>query len=247
MADINLFREWVVSSHGRKSITWSRGLRARLGLGPEKSDEELATEQDSGEVVATVDRELWWRIVSTHVGARSRFLALLENGPSGLDDAIGFLDDVVRLGIVVQHRSDGPPRLASLKRAPRPPNQQPEQRNASVAEVAGQGGLPGVRLHDIRHFMATTMLADGVPVSIVSGLLGHERAATTLNVYSHFVEAGEPGGSRRYRLTPRRLRDGFWVGKPTTRARGVRSQSSSGATVRLNCAERVLVRGMCPS
>ncbi len=39
--------------------------------------------------------------------------------------------------------------------------------------------------------MATTLLTDGVPVSVVSGRLGHARAATTLNVYSHFVEAGD--------------------------------------------------------
>jgi hypothetical protein len=46
-------------------------------------------------------------------------------------------------------------------------------------------------LHDIRHFMATTMLTEGVPVSVVSGRLGHARASTTLNIYSHFVEAGD--------------------------------------------------------
>ncbi|MGH9152696.1 MAG: tyrosine-type recombinase/integrase [Acidimicrobiales bacterium] len=51
-------------------------------------------------------------------------------------------------------------------------------------------GLEGVRLHDLRHFMATTMLTAGVPVS-VAGRLGHARAATTLNVYSHFVDTGD--------------------------------------------------------
>jgi integrase len=54
-----------------------------------------------------------------------------------------------------------------------------------------KAGLDGVRLHDLRHFMATTMLTAGVPVSVVAGRLGHARAATTLNVYSHFVEAGD--------------------------------------------------------
>lgn len=52
-------------------------------------------------------------------------------------------------------------------------------------------GLEGVRLHDLRHFMATTMLTAGVPVSVVAGRLGHARAATTLNVYSHFVDTGD--------------------------------------------------------
>jgi integrase len=54
-----------------------------------------------------------------------------------------------------------------------------------------RAGLAEVRLHDLRHFMATTMLGAGVPVSIVAGRLGHARAATTLNVYSHFVESGD--------------------------------------------------------
>jgi integrase len=52
-------------------------------------------------------------------------------------------------------------------------------------------GLDEVRLHDVRHFMATTMLSAGVPVSVVAGRLGHARSATTLNVYSHFVDAGD--------------------------------------------------------
>lgn len=51
--------------------------------------------------------------------------------------------------------------------------------------------LDHVRLHDLRHFMATTILTAGVPVSVVAGRLGHARSATTLNVYSHFVEAGD--------------------------------------------------------
>ena len=52
-------------------------------------------------------------------------------------------------------------------------------------------GLDDVRLHDIRHFMATTMLSAGVPVSVVAGRLGHARSSTTLDVYSHFVDASD--------------------------------------------------------
>ena len=52
-------------------------------------------------------------------------------------------------------------------------------------------GLVGVRLHDVRHLYATQLLAAGVPVRTVSGRLGHADAATTLNVYAHFLEASE--------------------------------------------------------
>ncbi len=40
-------------------------------------------------------------------------------------------------------------------------------------------------LHDLRHFMATQMLAHGIVT--VSQRLGHGRASTTLNVYGHCV------------------------------------------------------------
>lgn len=50
-------------------------------------------------------------------------------------------------------------------------------------------GLESVRLHDLRHYVATALLAAGVPVPTVAGRLGHARASTTLNVYSHFVAA----------------------------------------------------------
>ena len=52
-------------------------------------------------------------------------------------------------------------------------------------------GLDTVRLHDLRHFAATRMLAAGVSVRTVSGRLGHANAATTLGVYAHFVEEAD--------------------------------------------------------
>jgi len=52
-------------------------------------------------------------------------------------------------------------------------------------------GLTNVRLHDLRHFSATRLLAAGVPVRTVSGRLGHANAATTLGVYAHFVEESD--------------------------------------------------------
>jgi integrase len=52
-------------------------------------------------------------------------------------------------------------------------------------------GLPNVRLHDLRHFSATRLLAAGVPVRTVSGRLGHANASTTLGVYAHFVEESD--------------------------------------------------------
>jgi integrase len=50
-------------------------------------------------------------------------------------------------------------------------------------------GLNRVRLHDLRHFTVTRLMAAGVPVRTVSGRLGHANPSTTLTVYSHWVEA----------------------------------------------------------
>ncbi|HXN59494.1 MAG TPA: site-specific integrase [Acidimicrobiales bacterium] len=52
-------------------------------------------------------------------------------------------------------------------------------------------GVPTVRLHDLRHFAATQLLAAGVPVRTVAGRLGHANAATTLNVYAHVLESSD--------------------------------------------------------
>ena len=47
------------------------------------------------------------------------------------------------------------------------------------------------RLHDLRHFMATTMLSAGIPITTVSARLSHARTSTTLNVYAHAVPGGD--------------------------------------------------------
>lgn len=54
-----------------------------------------------------------------------------------------------------------------------------------------RAGLPPFRLHDLRHFMATEMLAAGVPIVTVSQRLSHARVFTTLNVYAHSVPGGD--------------------------------------------------------
>ena len=52
-------------------------------------------------------------------------------------------------------------------------------------------GMDGLRLHDLRHYVATRLLANGTDVRTVAGRLGHRNASTTLNVYAHFVPAAD--------------------------------------------------------
>jgi Phage integrase family len=49
------------------------------------------------------------------------------------------------------------------------------------------GGLPKVRLHDVRHSYATAALAAGIPAKVVSERLGHENIAITVDTYSHVL------------------------------------------------------------
>lgn len=54
--------------------------------------------------------------------------------------------------------------------------------------VRDDADLPkSVRLHDLRHALATRMLAAGDDIRTVSGRLGHADPSTTLRIYAHFV------------------------------------------------------------
>jgi integrase len=67
----------------------------------------------------------------------------------------------------------------------------PDTITGGFRRLCERAGLKDVRLHDLRHLHATQLLAAGVPVRTVSGRLGHADAATTLNVYAHFLEASD--------------------------------------------------------
>ena len=45
-----------------------------------------------------------------------------------------------------------------------------------------------VRLHDLRHTVASQAVLQGIPLPVVARLLGHSRADMTLRVYSHVVD-----------------------------------------------------------
>ena len=47
------------------------------------------------------------------------------------------------------------------------------------------GSLPHIRLHELRHTLATLSLQAGVPITDISKQLGHASISTTLNFYSH--------------------------------------------------------------
>jgi integrase len=45
--------------------------------------------------------------------------------------------------------------------------------------------LPKVRFHDLRHAAGSIMLKNGIPMHVVSRILGHSNIATTIDIYGH--------------------------------------------------------------
>jgi len=52
-------------------------------------------------------------------------------------------------------------------------------------QTLAAAGLAGIGLHDLRHFYASGLIADGCDVVTVQRALGHAKATTTLTTYAH--------------------------------------------------------------
>ena len=64
----------------------------------------------------------------------------------------------------------------------------PDALTQSFVRLAERCGAK-VRLHDLRHFTATQLIAAGHDPAVVAGRLGHTDATTTLKLYAHALEA----------------------------------------------------------
>lgn len=63
----------------------------------------------------------------------------------------------------------------------------PDSTSRAFKNLCEKAGIVGVRLHDLRHYVATRLLVAGIDPRTVAGRLGHRNASTTLDVYAHFV------------------------------------------------------------
>ncbi len=63
----------------------------------------------------------------------------------------------------------------------------PEHVSYTFQRARAAAGLPRVRFHDLRHSAATLMLAEGVPLAVISEWLGHSGIAITASHYSAIV------------------------------------------------------------
>ena len=80
-ADLRLWRTYVSASHGRKALTWSKGLRDWAGMEPEMTDEQIAAQDQCGEAVALFDHDAWRQIRTA--GAASLLDELELHGSEG--------------------------------------------------------------------------------------------------------------------------------------------------------------------
>ena len=60
-------------------------------------------------------------------------------------------------------------------------------------EFTDKIGITGVTFHGLRHTAASYMIKNHVPITTVSGVLGHANTTTTLNIYSHMIEDTKKG------------------------------------------------------
>lgn len=59
--------------------------------------------------------------------------------------------------------------------------------NHWFAKWRGERGFDGITAHQLRHFHATQLLAEGMDVKTVQTRMGHSSAAMTLDVYAHAI------------------------------------------------------------
>lgn len=65
----------------------------------------------------------------------------------------------------------------------------PSSSRADGNVCAKRAGLEHVKLHGLRHFVATELLTGGIDLCTVSNRLGHARTSTTLDIYWAWVPA----------------------------------------------------------
>jgi len=56
--------------------------------------------------------------------------------------------------------------------------------------------LSRIRFHDLRHTAASLMLNHGVPVIVVSKILGHAKPSTTMDIYGHLINEMQEEAAR---------------------------------------------------
>jgi hypothetical protein len=91
----NLFREYSKAFKGKRQLVWSKGLREKLGLDVEKTDQELAEEEVQDSVTLGYLTTSEWKLILKH----EQRAQLLQVASSGVwDDVQSFLRELKQRG-----------------------------------------------------------------------------------------------------------------------------------------------------
>ena len=140
--------------------------------------------------------------VALATGLRLGELQAVAWGPDGVDVDAGLVHVLAtrdRTGVIVPTKSRrprtvplGPEVAARMRRyrlaAGRPPDGArvfARSHRRAWDHVRDAAGLPGLRVHDLRHTAASYWLAAGLSVHAVADLLGHVDATLVLRLYGH--------------------------------------------------------------
>jgi len=96
------------------------------------------------------------------------------------------LVEMLAAHVAAQHRDGG---WMFTGEGDQPPHQNTVGHRWRTATTAA--GVSGLRLHDLRHFYASGLIASGCDVVTVQRALGHSSATTTLSTYSHLWPSAE--------------------------------------------------------
>jgi hypothetical protein len=111
VSDRRLWEEWMLVSKGRRTLEWSRGLRAELlAEAPERTDEEIATETDPGTPVLLLAPVVWGQVI---VGGLT--VAVLVAAEAGSVRGVVDILEAAGIGLAVdvERGGQGPPRLSA--------------------------------------------------------------------------------------------------------------------------------------
>lgn len=103
--------------------------------------------------------------------------ALRAHRRTQLEDRLAWQGEYEDTGLVFAREDGSPIRPDSFRRA--------------FQGHARRSGLPGIRVHDLRHTYASIALTAGTHPKVVADRLGHSTIGTTLDTYSHVVQSLE--------------------------------------------------------
>lgn len=73
----------------------------------------------------------------------------------------------------------------------------PSSYSREFSKLLKNNNLPHIRFHDLRHFNATVMLKNDIPVKVASERLGHSNTAITQDTYQYVLDEMDEEASRK--------------------------------------------------